>query len=257
MALMASLSAVNLTGRQRADLETLVSDLRTIFGARLHSVVAYGLAGLPGDAAYVRTLALTERVTFEDLARAVPLTAAWQRRGLAVPLILSRHEFERTLDVFPLEYGNLIASHVVIAGGDPFGGVRVADADRRRGCEQQAKSHLIHLREGFLETQGDPSSVVRLVASSAAAFRTLLFNLTQLGSTQLSSTGLEHDGSVETDAPALAAEIERIIGVPTALIVEVLSAPSGMSTMADPTALLARYVDASERIWRYVDGWRA
>jgi hypothetical protein len=29
-----------------------------------------------------------------------------------------------------------------------------------------------------------------------------------------------------------------------------------MSTIADPTALLARYIDASERIWRYVDGWR-
>ena len=249
MALMASPSAVDLTDRQRADLEALVSDLRTIFGARLHSVVAYGLAGLPGDA---RTLALTERVTFEDLARAVPLTAAWQRRGLAVPLILSRHEFERSLDVFPLEYGNLIASHVVIAGEDPFGGVRVADADRRRGCEQQAKSHLIHLREGFLETQGDPSKVVRLIASSAPAFRTLLFNLTQL-----SSTELEHGGPVETDAPALAARIERTIGIPAPLIVEVLSAPSGMGTMADPTALLARYVDASERIWRYVDGWRA
>jgi hypothetical protein len=249
MALMASPSAVNLTDRQRADLEALVSDLRTIFGARLHSVVAYGLAGLPGDA---RTLALTERVTFEDLARAVPLTATWQRRGLAVPLILSRHEFERSLDVFPLEYGNLIASHVVIAGEDPFAGVRVADADRRRGCEQQAKSHLIHLREGFLETQGDPSNVVRLIASSAPAFRTLLFNLTQLSSPQL-----EHGGAVETDARALAARIERTVGVPAPLIVEVLSAPSGMGTMADPTALLARYVDASERIWRYVDGWRA
>ena len=252
MALMASPSAVDLTDRQRADLEALVRDLRTIFGARLHSVVAYGLAGLTGDAAYVRTLALTERVTFEDLAQAVPLTAAWQRRGLAVPLILSRHEFERTLDVFPLEYGNLIASHVVVAGEDPFGGVRVADADRRRGCEQQAKSHLIHLREGFLETQGDPSSVVRLIASSAPAFRTLLVNLIQLSLTQL-----EPGGPVETDAPALSARIERTIGVPAPLIVEVLSAPSGMSTMADPTALLARYVDASERIWRYVDGWRA
>jgi hypothetical protein len=249
---MASPSAVDLTDRQRADLEALVSDLRTIFGSRLHSVVAYGLAGLGGDAAYVRTLALTERVTFEDLARAVPLTAAWQRRGLAVPLMLSRHEFERTLDVFPLEYGNLIASHVVVAGEDPFGGVRVADVDRRRGCEQQAKSHLIHLREGFLETQGNPSHVVRLIASSAPAFRTLLFNLTQL-----SSTPIESRGPVETDAAALAARIERTIGVPAPLIVEVLSAPSGMSTMADPTALLARYVDASERIWRYVDGWRA
>lgn len=247
MALMASPSAVDLPGQRRAALEGLAADLRTIFGSRLQSLVAYGLAGLDGEAAYGRTLALVERVTFDDLARALPLTAAWQQRGLAVPLLLSRHEFERTLDVFPLEYGNLIASHIVIAGENPFGGVHVAEADRRRGCEQQAKSHLIHLREGFLETQGDPRKVVRLIASSAAAFRTLLLNLTQL-----------EDGEASgTDAQPLAARIERTIGVPAPLILEVLSAPAGMSTMADPTALLSRYVDASERIWRYVDGWRA
>jgi hypothetical protein len=75
--------------------------------------------------------------------------------------------------------------------------------------------------------------------------------------TQLSSTQAEDDGPVAIEAPALAATIERTIGVPAPLIAEVLSAPSGMGTMADPTALLARYVDASERIWRYVDGWRA
>ena len=252
MASMASPSAGGLTDHQRAALEVLVADLRAIFGSRLQSLVAYGLARLDGEAADVRTLALLERVTFDDLTRAVPLTAAWQRRGLAVPLLLSRHEFERTLDVFPLEYGSLIASHVLVAGEDVLGGVRVAEDDRRRGCEQQAKSHLIHLREGFLETQGESRTIVRLIASSAPAFRALLVNLTEL-----TSIWRDDVRPVETDAAGLAARIERTIGVPAALIVEVLSAPAGLGTMADPTALLARYVDASERIWRYVDGWRA
>ena len=54
---------------------------------------------------------------------------------------------------------------------------------------------------------------------------------------------------------ALASTIERMIGVPAPLVAEIL-ASTGMSTIADPTALLARYIDASERIWRYVDGWR-
>jgi hypothetical protein len=100
MAFMASAPAGDLTDRQRAALQTLVSDLGTIFGSRLHALVAYGL-DIDG-AANVRTLALVERVAFDDLARAAPLAAAWQRLGLAVPLLLSRHEFERTLDVFPL-----------------------------------------------------------------------------------------------------------------------------------------------------------
>ncbi len=249
MAIMASASAADLTDRQRTALDTLVRDLRTIFGSRLHALVAYGLGGVNAGESYVRTLGLVERVTFDDLAHAVPLAAEWHRRGLAVPLLLSRHEFARTLDVFPLEYGNIIASHVVIVGDDPFAGTRVAEVDRRRGCEQQAKSHLIHLREGFLETEGDPRGVTQLIASSAPSFRALLTNLVRLEG----SDGL----GPELDRDELAAAIDRTVGVPAPLIVEVLSARADMSTMAEPTALLARYIDASERIWRYVDGWRA
>jgi hypothetical protein len=39
---------------------------------------------------------------------------------------------------------------------------------------------------------------------------------------------------------------------------DVVSAGSGTrSSIAEPTALLARYIEASERIWEYVDTWRA
>ena len=89
-----------LADRQRATaLDTLVIDLRTIFGSRLLSLVAYGLSGRDSDDDVVRTLALVEQLTFDDLSRAAPLTSDWQRRGLAVPLLLSTHEFNRTLDV--------------------------------------------------------------------------------------------------------------------------------------------------------------
>jgi hypothetical protein len=250
MAFMAPASAAGLTDHQRAALDTLVRDLGTIFGSRLHSLVVYGL----GDETHVRTLGLVERVTFDDLARAVPLAAEWHRRGLSVPLLLSAHEFARTLDVFPLEYGNIIANHVVIVGDNPFAGARVAEADRRRACEQQAKSHLIHLREGFLETEGEPRRLVQLIASSAPSFRALLTNIGRLeGGGRLEP----ESGPSLLDRDELAAAIERSVGIPASLIVEVLSARADMSTVADPTALLARYIDASERIWRYVDGWRA
>jgi hypothetical protein len=251
---MAPGSAAGLTNRQRAALDSLIADLRTIFGARLHALVAYGLHALESERAqghdgYVRTLGLVERLTFDDLARSVPLVSGWQRSGLAVPLLLSRHEFERTLDVFPLEFGSIIANHLVLVGDAPLAGVRVAEADRRRGCEQQAKSHLVHLREGFLETGGEQRAMARLITSSAPAFRTVLSHLVALEDAQM------HVGAIDTTA--LSAFVEQTIGVPAALVREVLATANGMSTIADPSALLARYIDASERIWRYVDGHRA
>lgn len=226
----------------------MVVDLRTIFGSRLLSLVAYGFHREHADGELLRTLALVEQLTFEDLSRAAPLSSTWQRRGLAVPLLLSRHEFDRTLDVFPLEYGNIIADHIVVAGLPPFVDTHIDDADRRRGCEQQAKSHLIHLREGFLETQNDPRGIARLISSSSDSFHRLLVNIARLQGSDWRAVASDH--------ARLASAIEDGLGVPASLTLEVLSSRGGIGTVADPSGLLARYIAASERIWRHVDGWR-
>ena len=47
------------------------------------------------------------------------------------------------------------------------------------------------------------------------------------------------------------------IGVPRELTREVLAATgTGPSTIAEPSALLARYIAAVERVWEFVDGWK-
>jgi hypothetical protein len=208
--------------------QQLASDLRQIFGARLQSLVAYGSYGAYGDTDDVHTLALVDGLSFQDLAACVPLVPGWRRVGFDVPLLLSRDEFLRTLDVFPLEYGGIIANHVLLWGVDPFGGMEVRDSDLRRACEQQAKSHLIHLREGFLENGREPRTLARMIGASAAPLRSLVANLERL----------------DRDIPARA-------GITPALLDEIASADA----IADPSALLARYVGAVERLWREVDGW--
>jgi hypothetical protein len=222
-----------LDAEASAALGALAADLRKVFGARLVSLVAYGTAeSAEGDG--VHSLALVDRVRFEDLVACVPLTGSWRARGLAVPLLLSREEFRRSLDVFPLEYGEIIARHIVVEGADPFDNIAVAETDRRRACEWQAKSHLIHLREGFLETRGHPERVAELIAASAESFRSLLENINRL----------------DPDAP-------REMGLSDTLVRDVLATRTGgASTIAEPSALLARYIVAAERVWQYVDGWR-
>jgi hypothetical protein len=232
----------SLSDDERKALDGLAADLGRVFGPRLESVAAYGLNKPAEPPRIVHTLALVERLTFKDLATCLPSVAGWRRRSLAVPLLLEREEFLRTLDVFPLEFGDIIAHHVLIAGKEPFGDARVSPADVRWACEHSAKSHLIHLREGFLETGGDPRAVGRLIAASAAAFRTLLANIARLVD--------DHDEDI-------AASAERQTGVPASLVRDVLSAGAGTSsTVADPTALLLRYIAAVEQIWEHVDTWQ-
>ena len=211
-----------------ARVKLVAADLQRIFGARLQSLVAYGDFDDPDG---VHTLGLVDRLTFQDLAACVPHVADWRRSGAAVPLLLSRDEFLRTLDVFPVEYGGIMAHHVVVAGANPFAGMQVHDADLRRACELQAKSHLIHLRENFLESGGQPAAVAQLIAASAAALRTLHANLERL------------DPGIDTRA-----------GLTPGLLDEIAAADA--STIVDPSSLFERYLAATERLWREVDKWR-
>lgn len=239
------MAPATLSPDRHAALQSLASDLHRIFGNRLYSVCAYG--DVSNADVETRSIALVDRLSFDDLAACSPLARQWDRQRLAVPLILERDEFARTLDVFPLEYGEIIAHHVHVYGDDPFEGLSVAEVDLRRGCELQAKSHLIHLREGFLETGGDPRAVVRLIAASAEGFARLLTNL----------VALVAPGSAGDSSDDLAHAAEQQFGVPADLTREVLATRSGgVSTIADSTALLARYIAAVERLWEFVDGWK-
>lgn len=243
---MSSPQAEALTSRQRAAFDSLLSDIDRIFGTRVRSVVAYGFGD--GDRDDLRALTIVDALTADDLHRLAPLAREWKKRRLAVPLFLTHDELARTLDVFPLEYGDIIARHVRLRGGDPFAGLQVTADDRRRGCERAAKSHLIHLREGFIETEGDPARVARLIAASAPAFRSVLQHIVRLERGDAAG----HD----LDDHALGEEVEASVGVPAALVGDVLSAAAS-GGIADPSPLLARYVAASERVWRFVDGWRS
>jgi hypothetical protein len=235
-----------ISNAQQKAIDVLARDLDDIFGARLQSLVAY--PGHQGDGS-VHSCAIVDGLGFRDLVACLPQTESWHHRGIAVPLMLASGELERTVDVFPLEYSAILADYRVVRGADPFQGMSIPAEDIRRATEGQAKSHLIHLREAFLESHGETTRVARLIAASAAPLRALLANIARL------QNGVR--GTTPTDE-SLATTAETRIGVPASLIREILaSSAGGHSTIADPSALLARYIDAAQKIWAYVDGWKS
>jgi hypothetical protein len=240
---------MEFTTAQQQALATLGRDLARVFGGRLQSLVAY--TGHDGDGA-LHSLAVVEALSFQDLTACLPLAEGWQRRQLAVPLMLSREELRRTVDIFPLEYASIIATHAVVFGRSPFDGISIDAEDLRRACEAQAKSHLIHLREAFLESHGEARDVAGLISSSAPAFRAILTNIARLPDPAVSDAD-----SIALSDDTLAHMAETRVGVPSALVRDVLSSPtSGQSSIAEPSALLARYIHAAQRVWEYVDRWR-
>jgi hypothetical protein len=237
-----------MTSEVRRTAESLANDLRAIVADRLRAVVVFGAQASddPGPAKDepVRTLVVIEGLGFPDLDACARRMPAWARHGLAAPLVIATDEFARSLDAFPIEFGAILARHTVVAGVSPFDGLSVGVDDLRRACEVQARSHLLHLREGYLEAGGNPAEIHDLVTRSAAPLMALLVNLARI------------DGLTATTRSALAAFAERAIG-PAPALGDVLGLAAGDVPSSDTARLYPAYLAAIERLVAYVDRWSA
>jgi len=204
------------------DVRVLERDLRAIFGDRLQSLSTYAHG--------THTLVIVDRLSADDLRACAARTAAWHDARLATPLVLGADEFESSLDAFPLEFGAILADHRVVAGRAPFDSLTVDPADVRRAIEVQARSQLIHLREGYLETRGRSDALSLLIVDSAPGFRALVDSVRRLD---------------PTFDPGVAGKE--------------IAALAGAHDLASPDAerLFPGYLEAVERLVKHVDRWTA
>jgi hypothetical protein len=152
--------------------ETLAAHLKEVFGERLRMVAAFG-----GD---TQTCAVVASLTIDDLDRCASREAAWRKQGLDTPLLMVESELRRAMDAFPLELSEIISTRRVIAGDDVFSDVVVSKQDLRRACEVQARGHVLHLREGYIEAAGEAAAATRLVSAAVPPFRALVTNVARL-----------------------------------------------------------------------------
>jgi len=219
-------------------LQTLEHDLREIFGGRLRSLVHYGArqhtAARHADDAHshghrepalIHALAVTETLTADDLRACAKRVSSWHDKGLATPLVLPGGELVRSLDVFPFELSAIIADHVIVSGENPFASLHVEPSDLRWACEVQARGHLLHLREGYVEARGRDDALSVLIVRSARAWKSLLENMARL-----------ENKVAEQD------EVTRLVGVKEI-------------SNEDAVRIFPKYLADVERLTKYVDAW--
>jgi hypothetical protein len=224
----------------------LVADLRQVFAGRLHSVLAYGPHIEGDEQAPITCLALVDSLALGDLDACARLAPRWERQQLATPLILPAQEFQRSLDAFPLEYGEIRRVHERVFGADPFDGASISRDDLRRACETQIKSHLVHLRESYIESGGRPQAIADLVTTSAPAFAALLRSVGQLSGR---TSGRREDATREG---------ARAAQLPDGLVSEILRLEHRPAIpMTDGARLFPEYLAAVEQLARVVDAWRS
>src|SRR5688572_5477751 len=192
---------MDLSSAARQAMVRLAADLIRVFGDRFVALIATGPA---------RSAAFASAIRADDLEALSALSHRWNLDGLDTPLLITPHEFVRSLDAFPVEYQAMLDRHELIAGESPFTGERPAEPDLRRACEVQAKSFLIHLRQGWLQASDHGHEQAHLVAESAAPLRALIGNIARL-----------HGMGYCTD-PAIVAFAGTIPGVSAELVSTVL-----------------------------------
>ena len=226
--------APSLSPSTQARFERVAADLRRVFTDRFVAFLAYGPH---------RSAVFARRIDPADLDAMAALVETWHRDHIATPLVLTPEEVRRSLDAFPLEFRAMIDRHVLIAGDDPFVGVHIAVADLRRACELQAKGHLVHLRQGWLESHGHADELAGLAARSAGPFRTLLTEVARL------------TGDMADSTEALIAFAERVIQLPADVGRDLLTIDEHPEAAPRLARRLAEYLAATERLWALVDGW--
>ena len=153
-------------------IDSLAAQLKEIFGDRLKMVAAFGETA--------SACAVVQSLTVEDLNRCAAHAAKWTKSGLEAPLFFIEGELRRALDAFPLELSEIIATRRVVTGPDLFADILVPKHDLRRACEVQARGHVVHLREGYIEAAGDAKAIAKLVSAAIAPFRALVRNVARL-----------------------------------------------------------------------------
>ncbi len=185
-------------------IDAMAAQLKEIFNDRLKMVAAFG------DNA--SACAVVQTLTIEDLDRCAAHAGTWQKSGLDAPLLLVEAELRRALDAFPLELSEIIATRRVVEGPDLFADIVVPKQDLRRACEVQARGHVLHLREGYIEAAGDSKKTATLVSAAIPPFRALVKNVARLDgiSPKALVTQLDLD-NFESGFPDALRAAERIV----------------------------------------------
>lgn len=83
--------------------------------------------------------------------------AGWARSHQPPPLLLSRPEWRRAADVFPVEITDIRGAYRLLRGVDPLAEVRVERSELRAALERDLRGRLLRLRQGFVALAADPA----------------------------------------------------------------------------------------------------
>ena len=210
-----------------------------------YSAVLYGSAArgdyVPG-ASDINLLLVLDDVGPAALRALSPAFLEWRARTPEPPLLVSREEWARATDVFPIEITDMQSAHRLLRGADPLAGLSVSRADLRRALESELRGKLLRLRQGYTLLAERPADLGTLARSSAPTALVLFRCLLTLTGRTVAAP----------DADAIVRDAADLVGFPPAAPLEIVR-NRGVANWRCSAQLFETYLDTIVRTARYVD----
>lgn len=154
----------------------IARDYRKIFGEELISIILYGSGAgedyVAGKSDLNLLITLTGR-GIDHLERALDTVGQWRKRNVAIPLFMTREYLAGAQDAYPIEFLNMRRSYAVVTGEDVLAPITFDPCHIRLQLERELRGKLLHLRSGYLGTEGKTGKIRELIAASLTAFVSL------------------------------------------------------------------------------------
>jgi len=166
-------------------------------------------AGFDSAHSRVNVLVVARTLPSASLDRLAASIPADKKAPHFEPLFLSQAQILPSLDVFPMEWLDLIERHMRIEGEDVFSSLQVPRTWLRHQCEHELRGKHIRLRQEYLASSGRTDRLREVLSRFASGFHTLFRTLLRLrGDEPPAST----ERVIEAVADAYGLEARALLG---------------------------------------------
>lgn len=230
------------------ELSELTRRLTAAFGDRLVAAILYGSAAM-GDwnkqSSDLNVLCVLSRLSPQELSESEPVFRWWREKGNPPPLLLTEEEVRTSTDCFPMEFHDMQEHRRVLCGRDVIEHLSIDRSFYRAQVEHELRAKQIRLRQKAAELLRDSEKLLKLLSDSLSTFCVL-------GRHALILSG--HEPRWKKDE--ILASLEKVLGtrLEGANAILAIRATGTPSADVKPALLLAKYLDETDNLVRFVDG---
>jgi len=159
-----------------AKLTEFVTRIRAAGGPNIEAIILFGSA-VSGDFheghSDLNLFCVLHNCALADLQALTPVAKWWDREKQPPPLCMTRHELERSTDVFTIELLDMVQHHRVLYGEDVLKGLHIPMDLHRVQVEYELREKLLLLRQHVLVAADNKSKLWDVLLHSVPSFATL------------------------------------------------------------------------------------